>query len=122
LYRVSRVDYQFENGDDDWTSPFDAENSGTAGLQDPRRAKPSPHVDFDKRLEWQTFNYDWMGNTSSTDDDAHGFYDRSLGAISNDVYRLTAADNSSSGSLEAAYDAAGNLSRLQVERSGTCLL
>jgi RHS repeat-associated protein len=129
LYRVSHLDYQFEAGDDAWTSPYDAENSATPDLQDPRRAKPSPHVSFDKRLLSQTFAYDWLGNTSNTDDDAHGFYDRSLGAISNDSakpYQLTSADNSSTGSpragqLQAKYDPAGNLSRLQVGRSGPCL-
>ncbi|MCC6903010.1 MAG: hypothetical protein IT377_28835, partial [Polyangiaceae bacterium] len=126
LYRVSRVDYQHEGGDDTWTSPFAAENSGQADLQDPRRAKPSPHVDFPKRLAWQTFEYDWLGNTSKTDDDAHGFYDRSLGAIASDTYRLTSADNTSqggskTGKLETQYDAAGNLTRLQVKRNGACL-
>ena len=126
LYRVARVDYQHEGGDDPWTSPFAAENSGTPDLQDPRRAKPSPHVDFPKRLAWQTFEYDWLGNTKKTDDDAHGFYDRSLGAITNDTYRLTAADNTSqggskTGKLETQYDPTGNLTRLQVKRNGTCL-
>ncbi|GMV20002.1 MAG: hypothetical protein AMXMBFR56_82260 [Polyangiaceae bacterium] len=129
LNRVSRVDYQYEGGDDTWTSPFAAENSGTADLQDPRRAKPSPHVNFDKRLEWQTFGYDWVGNTKKTDDDARGFYDRSLGPITNDAakpYQLKSADNTAlggarTGKLETQYDAAGNLARLQVKRNGACL-
>ena len=126
LYRVARVDYQHDGGDDPWTSPFAAENSGAPDLQDPRRAKPSPHVDFPKRLAWQTFEYDWLGNTKKTDDDAHGFYDRSLGPITNDTYRLASADNtttggSKTGKLETRYDAAGNLTRLQVKRNGTCL-
>ncbi|MBK8997997.1 MAG: RHS repeat-associated core domain-containing protein [Myxococcales bacterium] len=129
LYRVSRVDYQYEGGDDTWTSPFAAENGGQTDLQDPRRAKPSPHVDFAKRLQWQTFSYDWLGNTSKTDDDAHGFYDRSLGPITNDAskpYQLKSADNTSlgggkTGKLAAQYDASGNLARMHVQRAGTCL-
>jgi RHS repeat-associated protein len=129
LNRVARVDYQFEGGDDAWKSPFDAENSGAADLQDPRRAKPSPHVSFDKRLLWQTFEYDWVGNTKKTDDDAHGFYDRSLGPITNDSakpYQLASADNTSlggskTGKLATRYDPAGNLTRLQAQRNGACL-
>ncbi|GMV19447.1 MAG: hypothetical protein AMXMBFR56_76710 [Polyangiaceae bacterium] len=129
LYRVSRVDYQYEGGDDTWTSPFAAENSGQTDLQDPRRAKPSPHVDFAKRLQWQTFSYDWLGNTSKTDDDAHGFYDRSLGPIANDTgkpYQLKSADNTAlgggkTGKLATQYDPSGNLTRMHVQRAGTCL-
>jgi len=129
LSRVSRVDYQYEGGDDTWASPFAAENGGQTDLQDPRRAKPSPHVDFAKRLEWQTFEYDWLGNTKKTDDDARGFYDRSLGPITNDSakpYQLKSADNTTlggtrTGKLETRYDASGNLARLHVKRNGTCL-
>ncbi len=134
LYRVKRVDYQYAAGDDVWKSPFDAENSGTAALQDSRRAKPSPHVAFDKRVLSQTYSYDWLGNTSQTDDDAHGFYDRSLGTIGNGAltgtdprpYQLASADNLSSpgirtGRLAARYDDCGNLTRLAVDRNGTCL-
>ncbi len=130
LYRASRVDYQYQGGDDDWTSPFDAENSGDSSLSDPRRAEPSPHVSFAKRVLWQTFGYDWLGNTSGTEDDARGFYDRSLGTITNDAakpYQLKAADNLSgppsprSGTLTTKYDAGGNLVRLHVARNGPCL-
>jgi hypothetical protein len=131
LNRVRRVDYQYAAGDDTWTSPFDAENSGTAALQDPRRATPSPHSSFTKRPLWQAFEYDWLGNTSKTDDDAGGFYDRSLGSITNNLtngkpYQLAAASNKSGtsthkGELSAKYDAAGHLVRLALERTGPCL-
>src|SRR5512140_2706517 len=87
---------------------------------DPRLAKPSPHVQFAKRLQWQTFAYDWLGNTTATDDDAKGFYDRSLGSITNATYQLRAASNVN-GALTAAYDAAGSLVGMAVQRSGTCL-
>jgi RHS repeat-associated protein len=80
---------------------------------------------------WQTFDYDWLGNSSKTDDDARGFYDRSLGTVTNDTandkpYQLQSASNESlggtrTGATGARYDAAGNLTRLDVERNGTCL-
>jgi RHS repeat-associated protein len=132
LYRVARVDYSSDS--DSWTSPFAAENSGTPALQDPRRAKPATHVAFDDRVQWQTVNYDWLGNTISTDDDAHGFYDRSLGTIVNygslnayglRPHQLIAANNTGSGardgSLAAQYDITGNLFVLEVRRNGPCL-
>jgi RHS repeat-associated protein len=134
LYRVKRVEYQYSDGDDVWKSPFEAENSGNPALQDSRRAKPSPHVAFDKRVLSQTYSYDWLGNTSASDDDAHGFYDRSLGTIGNGPtggaapkpYQLTGADNlakpgTRTGRLAARYDDTGNLVRLAVDRGGPCL-
>ena len=129
LYRLTSVDYTYDAADDAWKSPFEAENDG---LEDPRRAEPSPHVAFTHRTLQQTFQYDWLGNTSRTDDDAGGFYDRSLGPITNGTpnaqpYQLKSADNSSvpgatsTGQLSTAYDAAGNLTRLSVQRNGTCM-
>jgi RHS repeat-associated protein len=93
-----------------------------------------PHVAFDRRVLWQTYGYDWLGNTVDTGDDAAGFYDRSLGAISNGSsnfargpYQVATASNKQAsrtprdGALQAAYDAAGNLTRLFIERNGPCL-
>ncbi|MBX3217240.1 MAG: RHS repeat-associated core domain-containing protein [Labilithrix sp.] len=123
LYRLKRIDYL--SGDDDWTSPYAAENADPTG-----RAEPSPHVSFTKRVRHQTFAYDALGNTATTDDDAHGFYDRSLGAITNGTaaagpYQLKQAAQSTGGardgSLSAAYDDAGQLTSLAVQRSGPCL-
>jgi RHS repeat-associated protein len=127
LYRATRVDYVYPNGTDPWTSPFAVEDSGTA--PDPRLALPSPHVNFANRVLRQTFQYDWLGNTTSTDDDVHGFYDRSLGTITNGTasarpYQLTGAsdgDPNLGGSLTTGYDAAGNLTSLTLGRVGTCL-
>jgi RHS repeat-associated protein len=132
LYRVSQVDYTYPGGSDAWVSPFDAEDrAGSEGARDPRRAKPSPHVAFDKRVQRQTFQYDWLGNTSKTTDDASGFYDRSLGTITGNAtagkpYQLAHASNQGSsggrtGSLDASYDDAGNLTSLTVRRAGPCL-
>ena len=135
LYRVSRVDYEHAPGDDTWTSPYARENAEAAGAAtpDPRRAQPSPHVDFSHRIRWQTFDYDWLGNNVVTDDDAHGFYDRSIGNIGNGTasqgpYQLTGANNAaqagpgdSEGELETRYDPAGNLKAMKVRRAGACL-
>jgi RHS repeat-associated protein len=129
LYRATRIDYQPSSGPEPWSSPYAAE---LAGQTDTRRAQPAPHVAFDSRLLYQTFKYDWLGNTQASDDDAHGFYDRSLGTITNDVsgghpYQLKSASNktgpttSRSGAIEVAYDAMGNVKRINLERNGACL-
>ncbi len=126
LYRVSGVSYASPQGADTWVSPFDAENRSID--TDPRRAKPSPHVSFSNRVMSQSMQYDWIGNTTRTDDDAHGFYDRSLGPITNGTasagpYQIKAATGTGprGGSLSTAYDPAGNLTSLSVTRSGPCL-
>ncbi len=133
LYRVSRVEYHHTGGADSWVSPFDHENTvaATGGTLDPRLAMPSPHVAFDKRIQWESFQYDWLGNTVTTGDDAKGFYDRSLGTITNGTvnagpYQLKAASNVASGgtrtgNLTAKYDYAGHLVSLAVKRNGPCL-
>ncbi len=123
LYRLKQIDYL--SGDDDWTSPYAAENADPTG-----RTEPSPHVSFTKRVKQQTFAYDALGNTTATDDDAHGFYDRSLGTITNGTatagpYQLKQAAHTTGGardgSLSAAYDDAGQLTSLVVQRGGPCL-
>jgi RHS repeat-associated protein len=129
LSRVTRVDYQYAAGDDTWTDPFAAEDTGAS--TDPRRAKPSPHVSFEKRSLSQSFAYDWLGNTVATGDDASGFYDRSLGDITNAAasgkpYQLSAASNEAGGSpraghLTTTYDDAGNLRSMAVVRGGPCV-
>jgi RHS repeat-associated protein len=128
LYRVTNVAYGYPGGNDTWVSPFDAEDKAID--TDPRRAQPSPHVSFDKRVMSQSFQYDWLGNTTSTDDDVHGFYDRSLGTLTNGSaakgpYQLQVAQGVAGGArgggLTAAYDDAGNLTSLAATRSGPCL-
>ena len=128
LYRATNVAYAYPSGSDTWVDPFNAEDTGID--PDPRRAQPSPHVSFGQRVMSQSFQYDWLGNTTSTDDDAHGFYDRSLGTIQNGTaaagpHQLQgaqgAAASAQGGALTAAYDAAGDLVSLSVARSGPCL-
>ena len=124
-YRVTQVQYSYPNGSDSWASPFAPEDA------QPALEQPVPHVAFANRVLTERFSYDWLGNTSSSDDDAHGFYDRSLGTITNGSplagpYQLQSASNqalggSATGQLAAGYDAAGELTGLIVARAGACL-
>ncbi len=100
-------------------------------------------------MNQQTFAYDWLGNTVQTgDDDANGFYDRSLGSIVNGPgttgpYQIKSAApglgvvtgpigpvgilpfltvrGAPTPRLTVAYDAAGNMTDLSVIRTGDCL-
>jgi len=135
LYRLTQLDYEYKGGTDAWKDPFASEDAPTDPnhLLDPRRAQPSPHVQFDdSRPEQQMFSYDWLGNTSTTGDDVGGFYDRSLGTLTNGTvssgpYQLRSASNhgatgsTRTGDLVAGYYVAGNLTGLIVKRTGTCL-
>ena len=128
FYRLTRIDYTYE-GSDLWKSPFDPENTGAA--TDPRLGKPMGQILFTNRIAWQTYAYDWLGNTSVTDDDAKGFYDRSIGTVNNSTtkpYQLDTASNETTpgspinkeGNVATGYDAAGNLTRVHLRRAGTC--
>jgi len=68
----------------------------------------------------QKSQYDWLGNTVATADDANAFYDRSLGEIKNEVYQLKTATGIT-GNLSASYDVAGNMQSLTVHRDGPCV-
>lgn len=138
LYRVTKLTYTYRGttgGADGWVSPFDDELDAETlnpldpqSLIDARRDVPSPQVTFPTRILQQSFGYDWLGNTSSTDDDLHGFYDRSLGTVTNGTaasapYQIKTATTTSGarrGSLRAEYDTAGNLTGLFVQRNGPC--
>jgi RHS repeat-associated protein len=128
LNRVTRVDYEYPGGFDKFTSPYAAELNGQT---EPRRPVPRGHKLLSKRPLWQTYKFDWLGNTANTDDDQHVFYDRSLGAITNNTaqgrpYQLAGASQAQSGGTQngylkggAGYDAAGNLTAVTVSQSTT---
>jgi len=65
----------------------------------------------------QGWSYDWLGNTTASTDDANLFYERSLGTIGNEGYRLTSAARTTDG-LSASYDAAGYLKQMSITRGG----
>jgi RHS repeat-associated protein len=124
LYRLTRVDYQYPAGTDTFVSPYDAELHGTT---DPRRPKPPGHKLLGTRPLWQTFAYDWLGNTVASDDDLHVLYDRSLGTITNDTsgkpYQISSTSQAVAGGAHngsvsnLTYDVAGNLTGMQLTRS-----
>lgn len=128
LYRVRQIDYEYEGGSDSWVSPFAAEHA------DSERVQPAPHVGFTQRTKQQKYTYDWRGNVLTSEDNARGFYDRSLGiqshgTITNGPDQLRSASNrlgvpaqdANAGDLTIAYDVAGNLTDLVVKRDGPCL-
>lgn len=124
-YHVTQVSYSYPDGTDAWTPPFAAEDA------QPALEQPVPQVSFSNRVLSENYTYDWLGNTIATDDDSHGFYDRSLGTIQNGTptsgpYQIQSASNKSfggdaDGQLGASYDAAGNLVSLMVVRNGVCV-
>jgi len=132
LYRAVDVRYQYAGGNDTWRSPHAPEVDTNVNNDDPRHATPSPHVSFAQRILRQTYQYDWLGNTGETGDDAGGFYDRSLGTITNDSagqnpYQLksaalaSGAGVTSPGSAQVRYDSAGHMVALGIDRGGACL-
>src|SRR5690606_11630665 len=128
---LTRATYEYADGTDAWTSPYAAENAAQSSVED--EARPSPHVDFAERVLEQRYEYDHLGNIRKTTDNAHGFFDRSLGSVTHGTpaagpHRLETASNRAvaptsprQGDLDAAYDPAGNLTDLIVRRDGPCL-
>ncbi len=119
LNRVTRVDYEYPAGSDAWKSPH-AADMPTVG--DPRRPKPNGMRTFANRPLWQTYKYDWLGNTTFTDDDQHALLDRSLGKITSNAttdatkprpYQFYQGDSVPGATAQivkaVAYDDAGNL-------------
>ena len=62
LYRVTNVGLRIPRRDRRLDVAVLRRGLGTA--PDPRLAIPAPHVSFTNRVESQTFQYDWLGNTS----------------------------------------------------------
>jgi RHS repeat-associated protein len=82
---------------------------------------PVPASIFPKRIQSQSFTWDWKGNMSASDDDTHRLWDRSLGQIVNGQpsNRPNALFSAGPGII-SSYDAAGNLVNLVLRRQGTC--
>src|SRR5690606_33694332 len=71
-YRLLKATYDYGGGTDPWTSPFAAENASSPSVDE--EPEPSPHVDFSQRVLEQNYEYDHLGNTQQTTDDADGFF------------------------------------------------
>ncbi len=128
LNRVTGVTYTYTGvTNDPWSSPHAPEHAGTRGPGPlGLRGKPKPEAAFTNRVKTESYAYDGLGNRTSTDDDVHGFWDRSLGTESHDgangnPYQLTGAQHATgsyAGTMTAAYDAMGNTTSISVSRPG----
>jgi len=119
--RLKAVTRTFNTGTNGqaWKSPHAAETSG--GDHTPFPAQTNATT----RSTSQTFDYDWLGNTTNTTDDKNLFWDRSLGTITNGFD----GDGNQIGpnqigmanrNLFVSYDWAGNVVSERLERDGTC--
>jgi RHS repeat-associated protein len=122
--RLTKTTYAYAGGNT-WQSPYDVENTTST-----RVPQPSPQVSFSTRVGEETFSYDWLNNLVDNKDDSNGFYDRSTGTSNygqaTAPHRLTAASNRSTGSARTgeaavAYDDAGQVTGMIVQRDGACL-
>jgi RHS repeat-associated protein len=106
LYRVTGVTYS--GTDTKYLPP-------TSGVSN---AAP-PYGVLQARVGWQSYGYDWLGNTSSSDDNEHAFFDRSLGTVTNSpgVNRLVSATNGKA-NVATTYDDAGNLTVVMARQNG----
>jgi RHS repeat-associated protein len=113
-YRVSQITSQYAQSAA-YVSPFAAEvAAGDVG--------PMPLQQAATRVQRQRFRFDWKGNQVETTDDLTLLYDRSLGAIGSGeaINKPNQLLTAAAGGVKAAYDEAGNLIDLRVERGGTC--
>ena len=89
LYRVVRADYTYP-GDSGATLGSDAASDWRSEAElsrpnDPMRGRPAGMVGDlpDSRPMYMSWEYDWLGNAETWDDDSGQFYERSLGDITN---------------------------------------
>lgn len=91
LYRVVdlEMDYTTDTNaytDQDFLVDYRDEMAKVRGV-DPMRTKPAPMVPTrpENRVVSLTYDYDWLANMVDWTDDAHQFYERSIGRITNGV-------------------------------------
>ncbi len=109
---------------DGFASPPYAPEVAAASREFPAMASPQ------YRVADQGYAYDWMGNTTSSSDDANTFPDRSLGTITNGIpgslsvapqgpnWLVSATEGTSS--LAVQYDTAGEILGINVARGAPC--
>jgi RHS repeat-associated protein len=135
LYRVTGVEYSYATAtSSDESSDFRAE-SARRRLADPMRPEPAPMLasPVPERVMSLAYSHDWLANMTSWVDDAHQFYERSLGTVTNGVdlssgslaperpsalYLAANLDPTTpadlGGWLETSYGAGGNLLSMTV--------
>ena len=114
-YRLGTNLTSYAGGDDAFVPPFQGDPTYPPTGRTPNRVRS------------QTFQYDWLGNTQSSDDDAHIFADRSYGAVTNGAmgaahgpHQLVSTAAAGGSTIQTAYDGAGNLTTLTVARGKPC--
>jgi RHS repeat-associated protein len=115
-YRVRSVSYEFaDKADQMQVNNFLPSDPAPISL-------PIPTL----RVQSQTFGYDWQGNVTSSDDDAHLLLQRSSGNASYGEAggigpNRVVAGQDQNGSYAVTYDAAGNMTQItgEVTLSGT---
>jgi RHS repeat-associated protein len=115
FYHVTSV--ADNTGGDAFIQPYAPEFAGTTDA-------PMPATLASTRIVSQTFNYDWLGNTTGSTDDQSLFYDRSLGTITNDLVYPNRMDSAvgatANDNLSVSYDAQGDVIGVGVARSKPC--
>ena len=114
-YRLAQVQTQYA-GDDGWSTPYTAADSQIYPLSEP--------VPGNRRVKQQTFAYDFRGNFTQSTDDLSVFWDRSLATVTttggtDQLAQAVSTDNQAQAAM--SYDAAGNMSLMQVFTFGNGL-
>ncbi|HJL44359.1 MAG TPA: RHS repeat-associated core domain-containing protein, partial [Polyangiaceae bacterium LLY-WYZ-15_(1-7)] len=133
LYRVVGVEMDYGGATTDPATDWRAGMAAT-WAHDPMRTSPAPVVGTvpGERVMSLTWDVDWLGNVTDWSDDAHHFYERSLGATHNGAdidpssrpsALYLAADlegppSDRGGWVEMDYGESGNLEMMTVH--GTC--
>ncbi|MCB9622676.1 MAG: RHS repeat-associated core domain-containing protein [Sandaracinus sp.] len=93
LYRVANIDYSYRNAANAWSTTGHPATDWRATQDaivkvDPMRRRPAPMVGDlpDNRVVNLTYRYDWLANQTEWVDDAHAFYERSLGSTIRNGY------------------------------------
>jgi RHS repeat-associated protein len=113
-YRLRTAQVQYGSGDDEFVSPLAPEAR--------RGDKTFPLIaGGGNRVRGETFQYDWLGNTTLSDDDAH-LPDRSPGAMTNGLAGPNQLALATQGGVKVSptYDEAGNVRELSISRSTPC--
>jgi RHS repeat-associated protein len=134
LYRVAGVEYAYTNelgeqvpqdASSDWRAEQARVSSADPMRQEPAPMLSSPGPDRVASLTWQ---HDWLGNATHWEDDAHAFFERSIGSVTNGA-DLTPAQRPSAlylasdlegpaasrgGWLEVDYGVSGNVVAMTV--------
>jgi RHS repeat-associated protein len=125
-YRLTQVETQYASGASVYDAFLDPPYAPEVAAGSNEFPALQPASD---RVYQQSFAYDFLGNMTSSSDDANVFVDRSLGTITNGgtvesnapagPNQLRAATLGGS-NLSATYDDAGNVQGIRITRAAPC--